>query len=77
MATLKNLDQALKDILKEEHKISKWDAKAIKELILADGRVTTEEKLFLEKAVKDNVLDQQAYEMLHEMLMREEMKNRS
>jgi hypothetical protein len=77
VATTKTLQQALKDILKEDHKVSKYDARAIKELILADGRVSTEERLFLENAVKDNVLDEQAYQILHEMLMRDEMKNRA
>ena len=77
MATTKTLEQALKDILQDDGKISKWDARAIKELIMADGRVSTEEKAFLEKAVKDNVLDDDAYEMLHELLLREEMKFRT
>ncbi len=77
MASTKTLQQALKDILKEEHKISKWDARAIKELILADGRVSTEEKAFLESALQDNVLDEQAYQILHELLMREELKYRT
>ncbi|HEY9793754.1 MAG TPA: hypothetical protein V6D22_25385 [Candidatus Obscuribacterales bacterium] len=77
MATTKTLEQALKDILKEDHKVSKWDAKALKELIMADGRVSTEEKLFLENALKDNVFDQQAYDILHELLLREDMKYRT
>jgi len=77
VATTKTLEQALKDILKEDHKVSKWDAKALKELIMADGRVSTEEKLFLENALKDNVFDQQAYDILHELLLREDMKYRT
>jgi hypothetical protein len=77
VTTLKTLEQALKDILKEDHKVSKWDAKAIKELIVADGRVSTEEKLFLERALKDNVFDQAAYEILHELLLREDLKYRT
>jgi hypothetical protein len=77
MATTKTLEQALKDILEDDGKISKWDAKAIKELIMADGRVSTEEKAFLEKAVRDNVLDEEATKMLHELLLREETKFRT
>ena len=76
MATAKSLQQALTDILKEEHKVSKWDARAIKELILADGRVSTEERRFLEDALKGNAFDDQAYQILHELLMRDELKNR-
>ena len=77
MTTTKTLDQALKDILQDDGKISKWDARAIKELIMADGRVSTEEKLFLEQALKDNVLDEAAYTMLHELLLREDLKFRT
>lgn len=77
MTTAKTLEQALKDILTEDHKVSKWDARAIKELILADGRVSTEEKAWLEKALQDNILDEQAYQILHELLLREEMKYRT
>jgi hypothetical protein len=70
------LEKALKDILKEDHKVSKWDAEALKQLILADGRVSTEEKLFLERALQDNTFDRQSYKILHELLMREELKYR-
>jgi hypothetical protein len=77
LANTKTLEQALKDILTDDGKVSKWDAKAIRELIMADGRVSTEEKLFLEKALKDNVFDDEAFQMLNEMLLREEMKYRS
>jgi len=76
VATIKTLDQALRDILEDDGKISKWDAQALKELIVSDGRVSTEEKLFLEKAIKDNKLDEEAYQMLSDMLLREEMKYR-
>ena len=76
MATTKTLEQALKDILQDDGRITKWDAKALRELIMADGRVSTEEKLFLESAVKENALDDQAYAMLSELLLREEMKYR-
>lgn len=70
MATTKSLEQALKEILQDDGKISKWDAKAIRELILADGRVSNEEKAFLEKAVQSNVIDEQALEMLQNLLLR-------
>ena len=77
MATLKTLEQALKDILNDDGKISKYDAKALRELIMADGRVSTEEKLFLERALQDNVFDDDAFQMLNELLLREEMKYRT
>lgn len=73
MATTKTLEQALRDILKDDGKISKYDAQAIKELILADGKVSREEKLFLERAIVDNILDEKAYEILSQLLLRLEM----
>ena len=72
MATMKTLDQALKDILKDHSKLSKYDAVALKQVILADDRVSTEEKLFLERAIKDNHFDDKAYGILNSLLMRNE-----
>lgn len=77
LASSKNLEDALKDILADDGKISKWDAKAIRELIMADGRVSTEEKLFLENALKVNNFDEEAFKILNEVLLREEMKYRT
>jgi hypothetical protein len=77
LASTKTLEEALKDILQDDGKVSKWDARALRELIMADGRVSTEEKLFLERALKDNHFDDEAYQMLNEMLLREEMKYRT
>ncbi len=70
MATLKTLEQALKDILADDKKISKYDAQALKELILADGKVSNEEKTFLENALQQNTFDERAYEILSEFLLR-------
>jgi hypothetical protein len=77
VANMRSLNQALKDLLADDGKVSKWDAKALKELIMSDGRVSTEEKLFLEQAIQDNNLDEEAYEMLSQLLLREEMKHRT
>jgi hypothetical protein len=77
VTTKKTLAQALKDILADDNKISKWDAKALRELILSDGKVSKDEREFLESAIKDNDLDEQAYDILHELLLREEMKFRT
>lgn len=70
MASLKTLEQALKDILQDDQKVSKFDAQAIKELILSDGKVSKEEQAFLEKALKNNNFDERAYEMLSQLLLR-------
>ena len=70
MATLKTLEQALKDILHDDQMVSKYDAQAIKALILSDGKVSKEEQAFLEKALKNNNFDEKAYEMLSQLLLR-------
>jgi hypothetical protein len=72
LTTLKKLEDALHEILQDHHKISKFDAQAIRELILADGKVSREEKLFLERALKDDVFDEKAYEILSQLLLRAE-----
>lgn len=73
MTTLRSLEQALKDILQGGHKkVTKYDAQAIRELILADGKVSKEEIVFLERALKDNAFDEKAYEMLSQLLLRAE-----
>lgn len=74
MVSLRTLEQALKDILQDEGRVSKYDAQALKALILADGKISTEERLFLERALQDNILDEQAYQMLSQMLLREELR---
>lgn len=76
MATNKTLTEAVKDIVKTTGQVRKWDAKALKELILADGRISTEERLFLEKAIEENQMDEQAQEILKDLLLRDEMKHR-
>ena len=73
MTSLKTLEQALKDILADDHKVSKYDAKAIKELILADGRISTEERLFVERSLQDNIFDQRAFEILSQLLLRSDL----
>lgn len=77
MASIKSLEQALKQILEEDHKVTKWDAQALRELILADGKVSSEEKLFLERALQDNIFDENAFKILSEMLLREDLKFRT
>jgi hypothetical protein len=72
LTTLKSLEDALKELRQAHQKISKWDAQAIRELILADGKVSREEKVFLERALKQDQFDEKAYEMLSQLLLRQE-----
>jgi hypothetical protein len=76
VATNKTLTEAVKDIVKTTGQVRKWDAKALKELILADGRISTEERLFLEKAIEENRMDEQAQNILKDLLLRDELGSR-
>ncbi len=77
VANQKTLEEALKEILRDDAKVTKYEAQVLKELILADGRVSNEEKSFLEKALSSNMFDDQALDMLNRFLLREEMKYRT
>ncbi len=68
--SIKSLQDALKEVLKDDDKVSKYEAKVLKELILADGHVSPEERKFLEEALKNNHFDDQAFELLTDVLLR-------
>lgn len=70
-----NLEEALKQVLEDDGKISKYEAKVIREIIMADGHVSAEEKQFLEKALRDNTFDQEAFELLSSVLLRSHLKD--
>lgn len=70
-----NLEEALKQVLEDDGKISKYEAKVIREIIMADGHVSQEEKDFLEKALRDNNFDQEAFELLSGVLLRSHLKD--
>ena len=74
MAAL-NLEDALKQVLEDDGKISKYEAKVIREIIMADGHVSQEEKEFLERALRDNTFDESAFELLSGVLLRSHLKD--
>lgn len=69
------LDEVLRQVLEDDGKISKFEAKVIREFIMADGHVSPEEKQFLEKALRENTFDDQAFELLSGVLLRSHMKD--
>lgn len=71
---MKTLNEALKECLSDDGKISKYKAKVLKEMIMADGVVTKEEKQFLEAALKNNQFDEEAFELLSGVLLRADLK---
>ncbi len=70
----RSLDAALKECLSDDGKISKFEAKVIRELIMADGKVSQEEREFLDRALKNNEFDDEAYELLSGVLLRSNLK---
>ena len=66
----RSLEEALKECLADDGKIDKYEARVIREFIMADGIVSEDEKQFLEKALKNNAIDDQAMELLRGVLLR-------
>ncbi len=74
MAFKLTLQEALKEALQDDGKVSKYEARVIRELIMADGQVTSEEKKFLENALQNNQFDAEGYELLSSILLRSNIK---
>ncbi len=75
MAFKLTLEEALKEALQDDQKVSKYEAKVIRELIMADGKVSESEKAFLEKALHSNHFDDEAFELLSGVLLRSHLKD--
>ena len=71
----RSLEDALKEVLADDNKISKYEAKVIREMVMADGVVSEDEKNALEKALANNHFDEQAFELLSSLLLRSHMKD--
>ncbi len=70
----RTLEEALQEVLQDDNKVSKYEARVLRELIMADGKVTADERKFLHAALEQNQLDEQAFEMLSQVLLRAELK---
>ena len=74
MAGKMTLEEALKEALQDDDKVSKYEAKVIREMIMSDGVISKDEKSFLEKALQNNHFDDEAYELLSTLLLRTKTK---
>lgn len=74
MAFKLTLEEALKEALQDDDKVSKYEAKVIREIIMSDGVISKDEKTFLEKALHNNHFDEEAYELLSSLLLRTKTK---
>jgi hypothetical protein len=67
------LPQALKQALQDDNKISKYEAQVIYQLVITAGHLTPTDREALKSALDHDQFDEQAYKMLHELLMRSEL----
>lgn len=74
MYSNKTLEEALKEVLKDDNKVSKFEARVLREIIMADGKVSTEERQFLHNALENNSFDEEAFAMLSQLLLRANLK---
>lgn len=72
--SVRSLEEAIKECLSDDGKISKYEAKVIRELIMADGIVSPDERQFLENALRNNQFDEAGFELLSGVLLRADMK---
>lgn len=69
------LQEALRQALQDDQKVSKYEARVLREMIMADGKVSQEEKTFLEQALRENQFDTEAFELLSGILLRSHLKD--
>jgi hypothetical protein len=66
--TVSNLREALKFLLEDDNMIDRMEAEALVGLIQQDGRVTDEEKAFLNEAIAHSNFDERALNLLKAVL---------
>jgi len=71
----RTLEDALKEVLADDNKINRYEARVIREMIMADGVVSEDEKALLEKALTNNEFDSDAFDILSNVLLRSHMKD--
>ena len=74
MSTKLTLEEALRQCLQDDNKISKYEAQVIHGLVLADGKISVHEKELLRKALDSDELDEQAIRILSDLVMRADLK---
>ncbi len=71
----RTLEEALKEVLADDNTVSKYEAKVIRELVMADGVVTEDEKAALQQALSKNTFSDEAFQLLSSILLRSHMKD--
>ena len=65
------IEQAIREALHDDGMITKYEARVLRELILADNYISKEEKTHLQKAMEENSADEAAFEILSVLLFRD------
>lgn len=69
-----SLAEALKEALQDDNKVSKYEAKVIASIVSASGHLNGHERDLLKHALQNDNFDEEAYKLLHELLMREDLR---
>ena len=72
----KTLNEALKECLKDDHKVSLFEAKVIYQMIVADGTVSDDERLLLKEALETNKFEEKAFTLLSELILRADQQKK-
>ena len=72
---VKSLQDALKEALADDGKISNYEARALREMVMADGIVSQDERELLQTALENNEFDDKAFELFKSMLLRARLKD--
>ncbi len=74
MAIKLTLKEALKEALQDDHRVSKYEAKVIQQLVTSAGHISPSERATLEEALKNDYFDEEAYKLLSALLLRADLK---
>lgn len=66
------IERTLRRMLSTKDRISKSDALRLKELILEDGYLSRSEKKIIQKAFENDLLTEEAFEILLEVMLGEQ-----
>ncbi|MBY0549076.1 MAG: hypothetical protein K2W95_17515 [Candidatus Obscuribacterales bacterium] len=65
-----SIHEAIKQALSDDGQISKYEARVLRELVMADNKLSATERDALEAAITENVVDDEGMELLTSFLLR-------
>lgn len=65
-----SIHEAIEQALADDGLISKYEARVLRELVLADNKLSATEREALEAAITENVVDDEGMELLTSFLLR-------